>query len=126
MEQARLRLRWAAADWNDARNAEARAAEDALDWTHTDSEGNRWGVSPGKIHLGKVALPLPFGFGNARGTNPEAERARFQGEEIDRAAARGAALQTQKERARAIREREDAKREEEKKGEKPDTTGVGR
>lgn len=125
IEEARLRLRWAASDWNAARDAEARAAEDALDWTHTDDEGNRWGVSPGKIHLGKVALPLPFGFGNARGTNPNAERARFQADEIDRAAARGAAWETQKARARAIREREDKKRKE-AKGEKPDTTGVGR
>ena len=125
LEEARLRLRWAAAEWNAARDAEARAAADALDWTHTDADGNRWGVSPGKIHLGKVTLPLPFGFGTPQGRSDELDRRLWETDEIDRAAARGAALQTQKERARAIREREDEKRRKER-GEKADTTGVAR
>ncbi len=53
LEEARLRLRWSAADWNAARDAEARAAREALDWTYTDEEGQPLGCGgredlPGK------------------------------------------------------------------------------
>ncbi|MGH7507334.1 MAG: hypothetical protein ACRELX_16895 [Longimicrobiales bacterium] len=48
--------------YNDSIAAFAEAERRATDWTHRDANGDRWGVSPGKIHLGKVTLPLPFGF----------------------------------------------------------------
>jgi hypothetical protein len=67
---------------NDSMNAVAEAERALTDWTYTDSEGKRWGVTPGKIHLGDLTIPLPFGFGTPVG----------------------------KERAQAIRERRDRER----------------
>ena len=102
--------------------ASARAA-DALDWTWTDSDGKRWGVSPGKVHLGDITLPLPSSFG--MGTSPwnreaELERARRDGE-IARQAMEGAILETWEERFRAMRERADRIRRE-RMSQPPDTT----
>jgi hypothetical protein len=34
------------------------SAAAARDWTVRDAEGNRWGISPQGIHLGKFTLPL--------------------------------------------------------------------
>jgi hypothetical protein len=48
--------------YNDSIAAEAAASARATDWTVTDADGGRWGVSPGKIHLGSLTLPLPFTF----------------------------------------------------------------
>jgi hypothetical protein len=48
--------------YNDSIAAQAAASARATDWTVTDAEGGRWGVSPGKIHLGSLTLPLPFTF----------------------------------------------------------------
>jgi hypothetical protein len=54
------------------------------DWTRTDRQGRRWGVSPGELHLGDVTIPLPTGFQAPREREDEArERARTR-EEIDR------------------------------------------
>jgi hypothetical protein len=99
--------------------AEAERARAALDWTYTDDEGKRWGVSPGKLHLGDITLPLPFGF-SAPPSVREANQDRYwQWDDIDRGAARALADQTLKERAKAIRERKDRER-------KADTTRIGR
>lgn len=103
--------------------ASARAA-DALDWTWRDSDGKRWGVSPGKVHLGDITLPLPTSWG--MGTSPwnreaELERARRDGE-IARQAIEGAILETWEERFRAMRERADQARRE-RMATPPDTTG---
>jgi hypothetical protein len=55
------------------------------DWTRTDRQGRRWGVSPGTIHLGDVTIPIgDSGFQAPREREEEArERARTR-EEIDR------------------------------------------
>jgi hypothetical protein len=45
-------------EFNDSVAAEAAAAARALDWTTTDADGNRWGVSPGAIHLGGITIPI--------------------------------------------------------------------
>lgn len=34
---------------------------EARDWTFTDGDGQRWGISPEGIHLGDVTIPLPVG-----------------------------------------------------------------
>jgi hypothetical protein len=34
------------------------AAGDMSVWTPRDADGNRWGFSPGQIHLGSISLPL--------------------------------------------------------------------
>ncbi len=102
--------------------AQARA-DDALDWTWTDGDGGRWGVSPGKIHLGDITLPLPSSW--QMGTSPwnrEAElRRQRENAEIDRQAVTGLILQTWEERFRAMRERRDRARAQQN-GTPPDTT----
>lgn len=106
--------------------AQARTA-DAMDWTWTDSDGKRWGVSPGKIHLGDVTLPLPSSW--QMGSSPwnrEAEMERASRDaEINRQAVTGLILQTWEERFRAIRERRDRERAEQR-ATPPDTTSFGR
>lgn len=97
----------------------AQAAEDALtDWTYTDSDGGRWGISPGKIHLGDITLPLPVNFAAPVGKRDETAQLVWQWEEIMRQAARAEVEMSWRERAEAIRARRDAERVVEP----PDTT----
>ena len=44
---------------SDSALADAEARIRATDWTVKDGDGGRWGISPGKLHLGKLTLPLP-------------------------------------------------------------------
>jgi hypothetical protein len=111
----------------DSLNAAQDRADDALDWTWTDADGKRWGISPGKIHLGDLTLPLP-GW-QQMGSSPwnreaEMERARRDAE-IDRQAVTGLILQTWEERFRAMRERRDRARADQR-GTPPDTTSFRR
>lgn len=121
---AQLRVLWAIEDMADSAAAAEAAYNAARDWTHTDSEGKKWGVSPGKLHLGDLTLPLPFSFGAPPGS-AAAERA-ARDAEINRAAGAQEAHEVRKERAKEIREREDENREKKKaKAADPDTTGSG-
>jgi hypothetical protein len=105
-----LDLRVAVAAFADSLAAARERAESLTDWTWTDGEGGRWGVSPGKIHLGDITLPLPFGFGATPGNRDrEMEAARRNGE-IERQAITGVIVQTWEDRLRAIRERADRER----------------
>jgi hypothetical protein len=113
---ARLELIWALEELNDSAAAFAEAARRARDWTYTDDEGKRWGISPGKLHLGDVTLPIPS-FGGPY--DPNAWKGSMDAD-LERASASAAARETLEERARAIRERKDREREE-----KADTTGGG-
>lgn len=93
-----------------------------LDWTHTDSDGNKWGVSPGKLHLGPITLPMPFGFSAPHGGASGDLLRRLEMEaEIRRAAGQAEVDQTAEERAEAIRRR----REAERRRPPPDTTSGG-
>ena len=110
-------------DWQDSL-AVAAAAERALtDWTRTDAQGRKWGVSEGKLHLGDITLPLPFSFGTPVGRRDEIRRQQWEWDEIQRGAATGLMRDSWKERAQAIRERRDKERTKETK---PDTSGVRR
>jgi len=121
-QRAELELAGAIAEWQDS-VAAAAAAESALtDWTRTDAQGRRWGISPGAIHLGDVTLPLPFAFGTPVGQRDAAKERAWEWEEITRGAATGAVRDSWKERARAIRERRDRERAQAK----PDTTRTRR
>lgn len=101
----------------------AEAAEAALtDWTFTDADGGRWGISPGKIHLGDLTLPLPFGFGTQVGQRDRTNQLVWQWEEIMRQAARAEVEMSWRERAAAIRARRDAERAAERSITRPDTT----
>ena len=51
-EFMQLQLAGRLEEWSDS-VALALAAENALtDWTTTDDQGRRWGISPGQLHLG--------------------------------------------------------------------------
>ncbi len=119
-ELAELRMQWSMTEWNEAMAAEQAAAEEALDWTHTDSDGNKWGVSPGKLHLGSLTLPLPISFDGARGRSDEVDRRLQEYYAAERQAGRARVWETWEARAKEIRKRKDREREA-ARGEKPDT-----
>ena len=98
---------------NDSAFAEAERARAALDWTRTDEDGNKWGVSPGRIHLGKITVPLPFGFGPPPDYTGERADMAFRIADIDRAAGSVAARRSWKERAEIMRRRREERRQAE-------------
>jgi hypothetical protein len=112
---ARERLLAKIGAYNDSSAADAEAARKATDWTVKDGNGGRWGVSPGKIHLGGLTLPLPVNLAPPPGRREElAERNRRWGE-IEGQRAREEGRATFDERVKAIRERNDAKRDSTRK-----------
>jgi hypothetical protein len=119
-EEEILRLRFVAQleAANDSAALAAERASAGTDWTYTDEDGKTWGVSPGKIHLGDITLPMPFNFGASPMQRERAEDRLWAWDEIERGAASGAVNNSWKERDRAIRERMNAER-------KPDTTRSG-
>lgn len=123
-ERMQLELAGRLEQWTDSVAAMLAAEAGFTDWTTTDEAGNRWGVSPGKLHLGTLTLPLPFYFqGNAWQREQSARRA-FEDRDIMNAAGSQAARASWKERARAIRARRD--REKKEAEAKPDSTGGAR
>ncbi len=110
-----------AAELEDLADSMAFAEELArrgTDWTYTDDEGRRWGVSPGKLHLGDITLPLP-GFSASPWNREQNADRLWAWDDINQAAARRGVQDSWKERAEAIRRRMDAER-------RPDTTRVRR
>ena len=104
---------------NDSTAAEMERARKAKDWTTTDKDGNRWGVSPGKVHLGKVTIPVgKSGFGSPLDSMPgysvRKPDEQWQREEIQRQAGDVERDQIAKDRIRATRERKDAERQKRK------------
>ena len=79
-----------------------------MDWTYTDEEGTRWGVSPGKIHLGDITIPMPFGFGAPPMVREQNASDIWAWDDIERGAARKGVRDYWKERAEVIRRRKDA------------------
>ena len=101
--------------WNDSTAAAALAAAKTTDWTVTDADGGRWGVSPGQLHLGSITIPLPVGFSTPPGRREET-LARVRGwSEIEAQAGRTAVRETFDDRVKAIRARTDAQRDSTKK-----------
>lgn len=102
---------------HDSAAAEAERARRALDWTHTDEDGRRWGVSPGKIHLGEVTIPLPFGFGPPPDYNGDRAEWAFRMADIERAARTLAVRRSLQERNEVMKKRreEQARKEKEEK-----------
>ena len=129
----RLRMLTALESMNDSALAELERQARFTDWTYTDDDGNRWGVSPGRLHLGKVSIPMPFGFGPPPDYNGDRAARAFMLQDIDRAASTRAVRETWRERIEAMRERRERRRAaEEAEGDparrtvRPDTTGVPR
>jgi hypothetical protein len=110
-ELARGRLYARLGAYNDSMLIAAEAAARATDWTATDANGDRWGVSPGKLHLGPITLPLPVSFSPPPGRRDEiAGRVRTWNEteyQVGRAVVRDDFTS----QVRAIRARKDAERD---------------
>ena len=110
------RLAIAIRDSNDSIAAAMEAERAATDWTHTDDEGKRWGLSPGKIHLGDITIPLPFGFGPPPDYNGDRTEMAFRIADIERAAGTTAVRLSWKERREAMKKRREELRALKQKG----------
>lgn len=120
-ERARIRIYGKLQAWNDSVAAGAELGPNT-DWTFTDDEGRRWGLSPGKLHLGGLTLPMPafWGAGSGSGDLQDALEREWELRDIESAANRALVREILKDRAEAIRERKDRERRE-----RADTTGGG-
>ena len=99
-------------EWADS-VAIALAAEYALtDWTTTDDQGRRWGISEGQLHLGDITLPLPFYFSGNSIQRAQAARRAWEDQDILNGTNNQAVRSSWKERAEAIRRRRDRSRDE--------------
>lgn len=102
---------------SDSALADAERAIRSRDWTVEDARGGRWGISPGKIHLGSITLPLPLYFP----VDMEAELANAYWYELEAQLERTEFLESFDARVKAIRER----RERERGERRPGTSGGG-
>ncbi len=110
-EKAQLLLYGMMQDWNDSVAVAAAMAERARDWTVTDSEGRRWGISSGQLHLGDYSVPLPFSFDVPVAPGSTAAHRQWVYEDLIRGAATQAIRETWAERAQEIRRRMDEERD---------------
>ena len=111
-EFMQLQLAGRLEEWSDS-VAIALAAENALtDWTTTDSQGRRWGISPGQLHLGDITLPLPFYFSGNSIQREQAARRAWEDQDILNGMNNQALRSSWRERAEAIRRRQNRNREE--------------
>jgi len=111
-ERMQLELAGRLEEWTDS-VAEVVAAELALtDWTTTDDQGRRWGISPGQLHLGDVTLPLPLYFSGNSWQRELASRRAWEDQDILNGANVQALRSSWRERAEAIRRRRDRDRDE--------------
>lgn len=109
------------AEFNDSMAIQAAREARGTDWTYTDDDGNRWGITPGQLHLGSITIPLPFGFGTPAGASDDRLDQLIMEREIQRAAGLLQRDQTIRERAAAIKARIDAERA--RRGVVPDSAG---
>ena len=110
----RARIAQSIGAYNDSVAAEAEARARATDWTIKDKNGGSWGVSPGKIHLGSITLPLPLAFNPPPGRRDEFNARNRDYAEIEAMANREIGRQGFKDRVKAIRARKDKERAEKK------------
>jgi hypothetical protein len=109
-ERAQILLRGMIRSWNDSMAVAEALSQRAMDWTYTDEEGRRWGLSPGRLHLGDFSIPIPFALAPPPGRrNVLADRQLIR-DDIARGAVTSVIRETWAERARAIRERLEADR----------------
>ncbi|HUG41534.1 MAG TPA: hypothetical protein VMM12_13685 [Longimicrobiales bacterium] len=90
---------------SDSALAETERRVRATDWTVTDADGGRWGISPGVLHLGKLKLPLPV---YVEEWNPE----RGEWYDLEAQVDRTRFVESFEDRVRAIRERRERERRE--------------
>ncbi|MEX0890956.1 MAG: hypothetical protein WEB88_02220 [Gemmatimonadota bacterium] len=106
MEDEVAELAYKLGIYNDSLVADWERKAAATDWTIRDADGGRWGVSPGKLHLGSLTLPLPIGFASSMDIAGRSSAFR----EIEAHAAAAAARGTLQDRGKAVRARVDAAR----------------
>jgi hypothetical protein len=111
-EGARARLADRLGAYNDSIMAERLAAANATDWTVKDKDGKRWGVSPGKLHLGNITLPLPLAFNTPPGRRDEVNSQMRNWSEIQAQATRAEIKDSFEDRIKEIRKRKDRERAE--------------
>lgn len=107
---------------NDSAAAAADAARRGTDWTVKGKDGKEWGVSPGKLHLGSITLPLPLGFQTPPGRRDQAEKEQSNWDDIQRSASQAEIRHTFDERVKAIRQRKEQERQDQKKKDATTTT----
>ena len=115
IETVRERVAGTLRAYNDSVAAALAAAENATDWTVKDKDGKRWGVSPGKLHLGGVTLPLPVAFATPPGRRDEVAARNRSYTEIEQQATRMQLKDSFEERVKAIRDRKERERAEKRK-----------
>jgi hypothetical protein len=96
--------------FNDSIMAERLAAERSKDWTVTGEDGKRWGVSPGKLHLGDITLPLPLAFATPPGRRDEVNARTQSWSEIEAQATRAESKDNFRDRVKEIRKRKERER----------------
>lgn len=102
------------AAYNDSMGYAAARAADAKDWTFTDEDGNRWGISPDGIHLGGLTIPRALIPIPSTATAQEAQEAAAEARRLEEIRRQGADFERDrimKERIEATRERVDAARD---------------
>ena len=112
-QKAQLELNIAIAEISDSIAILAASGRRATDWTYTDKQGRKWGISPGalggaQLNLGDVVIPLPLAFRTPM--SAEAVRLAWQYQDIENHADRAEALAVLRDRAAEIRRRRDAER----------------
>lgn len=98
--------------YNDSVALAAAAAARAVDWTKTDADGGRWGVSPAGLHLGDITIPIPVNFSAGPGKRDEIAGRVRDWNELQSQAERMGGKETFEERVKAIRERKAKERSE--------------
>jgi hypothetical protein len=109
-EVVRSRVATTITAYNDSMAAAAGAAARATDWTVKDADGNRWGVSPGKFHLGGLTLPLPFQLSTPPGRRDEVAGRVATWNAIQQQSAYVEGREVVKDRVKAIEKRKAAER----------------
>ncbi|HEY0035094.1 MAG TPA: hypothetical protein VGB66_00330 [Longimicrobium sp.] len=101
---------------NDSIAGEAAYQRSLLDWTFRDAQGRRWGLDNGRAVIGGRSVPLPRGPPPPRDREEEQRTERDQRREMDRQEEDVSRERHLRERGRAIRERENERRRQQREG----------
>ena len=101
---------------NDSIAGEAAYQRSLLDWTFRDAQGRRWGLDNGRAVIGGRSVPLPRGPPAPRDREEEPRTERDQRREMDRQEEDVSRERHLRERGRAIRERENERRRQQREG----------
>jgi hypothetical protein len=104
-ELAEIYLRGMIRSWSDSVAVAAALSGDVTDWTFTDDDGRRWGLAPGRLHLGDFSIPLPISFEIPAGRRDEMARRQWEQQDVVRGTASAELRRSWAERAQEIRVR---------------------